>query len=89
MLDINLTELKHFPFQTQIYYTALDGSKCLRVITQLKEVSTDRQELEKKANFNIMSTNAIQQSSKIARAGDLRGAQSIAKGWNRKMRNNI
>jgi len=32
--DLDMTKLTHLPFQTQIEYTALDGSKCLRVITQ-------------------------------------------------------
>jgi hypothetical protein len=34
MEDIDLTQIKEFPFQTQIFYTTLDGSKCLRVITK-------------------------------------------------------
>jgi len=36
-----------------------------------------------------MSSNAIQQSSKVARGGNLKQAQVIAKTWNRKMRSNI
>ena len=32
MQDLNMAEITHFPFQTQIKYTALD--KCLRVITK-------------------------------------------------------
>ena len=34
MQDLNMAEITHFPYQTQIKYTALDGSKCLRVITK-------------------------------------------------------
>lgn len=34
-------------------------------------------------------TNAIQQSSKMARAGDMRGAQAMAKCWGKKMKANI
>jgi len=52
-------------------------------------VSDDRAELEKKADMGMLQKNAIQQSSKIARAGDLKQAQVIAKTWNRKMRDNI
>ena len=33
MEDIDLTQISHFPFQAQISYNALDGSKCVRVIT--------------------------------------------------------
>jgi hypothetical protein len=35
-------------------------------------VSDDRVELEKKADMGMLQKNAIQQSSKIARAGDLK-----------------
>lgn len=34
MEDIDLTKITDFPFQTQIEYTALDGSKMIRVVTQ-------------------------------------------------------
>jgi len=33
--------------------------------------------------------NCVQQASKQARAGDIRKAQVIAKGWNRKMREQV
>jgi hypothetical protein len=33
MEDLDLTKVKQFPFQAQVSYTALDGSKYLRVIT--------------------------------------------------------
>ena len=46
MNDIDLEKIKSFPFQTQISYTALDGSKCLRVITQSQEVCNERDEVE-------------------------------------------
>lgn len=34
MEDVDLTKIQAFPFQTQIEFTALDGSKCIRVITE-------------------------------------------------------
>lgn len=34
MEEIDMTKVTSFPFQTQIVYTALDGSKCLRVISK-------------------------------------------------------
>ena len=33
MEDLDLAELKHLPFQAQIEYTALDGSRQVRVVT--------------------------------------------------------
>ena len=63
MEHLNLEEIKYFPFQTQISYTSLDGARLLRVITKKMEVSTDREELEKKADFKLMSENAMQKGS--------------------------
>tara|TARA_B110001450_G_C17209684_1_gene314905 strand:- start:144 stop:443 length:300 start_codon:yes stop_codon:yes gene_type:complete len=54
MEDIDLTSMKSFPFQTQITYKALDGSKCIRVITELLDISNERQDLEKEADFDLL-----------------------------------
>lgn len=59
MEDLNLEELRKFPFQTQIHFTALDGSKCLRVITQSLEVSNDRAELEQIADTELVQQNCM------------------------------
>ena len=37
----------HLPFQLQIEYTGKDGSRCVRVISQAKPVTTDRTIAEK------------------------------------------
>lgn len=84
-----MTQIKEFPFQAQIEYTALNGDKCMRVISKNQLVSNEREELEEKADSNMLMRNCIQQSAKIARDGDIRQAQVVAKAWNRKMRSNI
>lgn len=88
MDDIDLTSLKNFSFQTQITYKALDGSKCIRVITEKQDISSEREDLEKNANFEVLGHNAIMQSANMARMGNHRGAQAYAKNWNRKMKIN-
>ena len=72
--DFDLLSIKSLPFQAQINYTALDGSQCVRVITNVLEISNDREELEKQADFEILGVNAIQQSSKLARKGEFKKA---------------
>lgn len=86
MEDLNLEEIKSFPFQTQISYTSLDGARLLRVITKQMEVSNDRDELEKKADFKMVSENAIQKGSAMAARGDFRGGQAVMKTYQQKMR---
>jgi hypothetical protein len=50
----------------------MDGTKCVRVITETLDLSSDRQDLESKANFEILGMNAISQTSKLARKGDFK-----------------
>ena len=85
MEDLDLESLKRLPFQAQIYYTALNGNKCVRVITNNLEISNDRDKLEKEANFDILGLNAIKQTSKLARKGDYLQAQINAKVWEGKI----
>ena len=72
MEEIDMTKVTSFPFQTQIVYTALDGAKCLRVITKSQEVSTERKKLESDCNYEMLSYNAMNKCSNIARTGDIR-----------------
>jgi len=58
------------------------------VITELQDISNDREELEKKADFALLGQNCIQQSANMARAGNTRFAQAYAKNWGRKMKAN-
>jgi hypothetical protein len=52
----------------------LDGSRQVRVITQYLDISTDKEDLKKNADFAILGVNAIQQSTKMAREGDYKRA---------------
>jgi hypothetical protein len=47
----------------------MDGSRCVRVISSVVETSDNRQELEEKADFELLGVNAIKQSAKMARGG--------------------
>ena len=52
--------------------------KCIRVITQVQEVSHEREEVEKNARVSMLNVNAAQQASRIAQRGEFRLAQSYA-----------
>ena len=41
--------------------------------------------MKKNADFEILGINAIQQSSKLARQGEFREAQAVAKAWDKVM----
>lgn len=60
MEDIDFEKLKSFPFQAQICYTSLSGAKMVRVVTQTLEISSEKEEIQKKADFDMMNRNCIQ-----------------------------
>ena len=70
-------------------YTALDGSKCLRVISKKMEVSGEREDLNARANAGMMQKNVMQKGANMARAGNVREAQAIMKGFKRQAQKNF
>ena len=76
--EINLETMKTVPFQSIIEYTTKKGERCIRVITKRLEICSDKQEIEKQANYKILSVNSLQKSSQMAQLGDYRGAQGYA-----------
>ncbi len=46
MADLDMTKVSSLPFQAQITYTALDGSRCVRIITNTLEISSDKEDLQ-------------------------------------------
>ena len=78
MKDINFDELKSLVFQCEIIYKKKDGGKYVRIISRNMKVSDNKEEIEKQANFEIVSTMEIQKSAKLAGAGLFREAQAQA-----------
>ncbi|CAI2359318.1 unnamed protein product [Moneuplotes crassus] len=74
----NIEEFSKIPFQTQIEYCKLDGTKCLRVISRVLDTSSDAEEVKQDANLGIVAVNAAQQASNLAREGRFREAQALS-----------
>lgn len=69
MQDIELDKITDVPFQSIIYYTSKTGDKCIRVITSQQKVSSEKEEIQKQAKYDLISVNAIQKSSNLAKEG--------------------
>ncbi len=80
MKDIKVEDLTKIPLQTQITYTLMNGMKCIRILTKVQDASSDRGEVEKEANTDILAINAAQQASKMAAKGKFREAQAYSMG---------
>jgi len=63
--DFDFTTLKQLPFQMQIVYNIEDGSKMLKVLTNLKNVTDNKQEAEKSADRAILATHLIQEKARL------------------------
>lgn len=61
---------KKIPVQFQIKYTKRDKSKYVRVITSALDATQDRNVAELNCNLSVIGLNAVQQSAKMAQAGE-------------------
>jgi len=68
-LGIDPNKIKTMPFQLQITYTRPNGMKCMRVIAQVQNVTTDREKVEREANVDVLGMNCMQQAAAIAQQG--------------------
>ena len=67
---------QELPFQLQIYYTAPDGSKAIKVITKTQIFTKDRAEAERNITHkSILWTNADQKMSSYVIASDVNSAK--------------
>jgi hypothetical protein len=68
-------ELSSLPFQIQIRYKRKDGSQCLRVLSQRREVSRDRMQVEVAMNCAVASLAIIHGTAAEAEKGDFESAR--------------
>jgi hypothetical protein len=61
--NIDLDQLTQLPFQLQVIYTDIDGNKALRVLTQLKETTENREVAEINAFREVIAENHIRSTA--------------------------
>ncbi|XP_076466661.1 uncharacterized protein LOC143297936 [Babylonia areolata] len=66
------------PFQVQITYTDMDGTKALRVLTQKKPVTNDRHVSERDVDLNVLALHTERRTSELALMGDYTGSRGVA-----------
>ncbi|KAJ3439133.1 hypothetical protein M0812_15155 [Anaeramoeba flamelloides] len=65
------------PFQAQIKYTKLDGSKWLRIITQYLNTTKDVEKVIADLDYSVMNQNVIPRASKWALKGNVKKSKQI------------
>lgn len=61
--QIDLDQLNQLPFQIQVTYTDADGNRALRVLTQLKEATENREVAEVNAFRGVIAENHIRNTA--------------------------
>jgi hypothetical protein len=87
LTDIKIEAIKIVPFQTQITYISLEGAKCMRIITQVQEVTSQRKKAKKNIKPEVISKNAVQHSVALAKEGKYREAQTSLFTWGTQFKN--
>jgi len=77
--------LSHLPFQVQINYSQLDGAKCVRVISQQKEITRDASVAQQHLNMSMLAANAAQKSAALAQRGLYNQSRAVNLGYGRMM----
>ncbi|KAJ8045692.1 Circularly permutated Ras protein 1 [Holothuria leucospilota] len=72
-------EVPSLPFQIQVHYTTKDGRRLLRVLTEKRETTVDRDQMETNLNIPVVGATAMKESAALAQRGDLVGAKMYLK----------
>jgi len=64
------SQLADIPFQVQIHYTRLDDTKMMRIISQTKPITKDRQQVMDHLDMNIMAQHNIKKSARLCEECD-------------------
>jgi len=76
LLKEQYKELKDVIFQVQIHYARPDGAKMLRVITQKKPITRNKEELIKSLDMDVIAANASRKSARLCEVGDYEAARA-------------
>ena len=79
--DVDIENLERIPFQTQIRYTTMKDMECVRIISMVSEITQEKEEANKEVDAEILKANAVHQTGKMAKKGDIRGAQANMMAW--------
>jgi hypothetical protein len=83
-VDINegVTEL---PFQVQLTFTRLDGSKCMRIISKSQRVTDNKESAAAEADFRIMGAHATAACATLAKEGGYEEGLATLASYNKYM----
>jgi len=84
--QLGVVEGGQVPFQTQIWFTRQDGSRCMRVITHAKPLTADVETAESDVNTSLLQSHAAKRSASWAQSGDYTSARVNSYAWDSTIR---
>ncbi|ESO94915.1 hypothetical protein LOTGIDRAFT_239470 [Lottia gigantea] len=66
------------PFQLQLEYTDVDGTKALRVFMRVLDVTTDRKEAERNINLEVLGVHTAKTCADLALQGEYTQSRGVA-----------
>mmetsp|Transcript_25119 Transcript_25119/g.32763 ORF Transcript_25119/g.32763 Transcript_25119/m.32763 type:complete len:715 (+) Transcript_25119:198-2342(+) len=84
----NRQQLAKLPFQVQIRYTRLNGNKCIRVLSQTREVTSDRQQAERGMHMGVIGAHVQSESHKLAKESKYYRTRTNMRAWGKMMARN-
>jgi len=79
--ELDIQGVSKLPFQVQIYFTKLDGSKCIRVISRHQDITTERSEAENNINIGVVGLHSVRETAKLAEEGNYSKARKETLCW--------
>ncbi|CAM9885732.1 unnamed protein product [Ectocarpus sp. 6 AP-2014] len=76
------------PFQVQVRYTRLDGTKCLRVLTKTQRVTKSKAAAERSMEMAVVAGHASSASGVLASKGAYQSTRVTMRAWNNLMSRN-
>jgi hypothetical protein len=86
LAQLGVAEGAAVPFQTQIWFTRQDGSRCMRVITHAKALTADVATAEREVNTSLLQSHAAKKSASWAQSGDYTSARVNSYAWDSTIR---
>eukprot|EP00753_Platysulcus_tardus_P015458 PLAT5019.2.p1 GENE.PLAT5019.2~~PLAT5019.2.p1 ORF type:complete len:827 (+),score=465.90 PLAT5019.2:277-2757(+) len=86
---LGASKLRSLPFQVQVHYKRMDGSRCVRIITHRKPVTRAREVAEAEMDVALLGAHVAQQCAALAREGDYDDARKNAYAWSHVMKRGV
>mmetsp|Transcript_13124 Transcript_13124/g.13238 ORF Transcript_13124/g.13238 Transcript_13124/m.13238 type:complete len:456 (+) Transcript_13124:796-2163(+) len=85
----NTEIIEKIPFQVAVEHRKMNGMRCVLVDTQMVEVTDNKDEVMKEADYEVLARNVQVQTAKLAKQGQYGQARKNVDNWQHYMKKNV